>query len=358
MYRGIIQHKGFLTHYLIANIKDRQLEQPVNMGRIWRIVPDGAKLTAPKIPTDAKSLVGFLGHANGWVRDTAQRLLVEKQDTTVTPAIADVVKSGAPLAKIHALWTLEGLAALTPDITTIALKDSDAKVRAAAVRLADRTLVPELVKLVSDPSVDVQIALGFALSGYPEAQDATLTLARSASAEPMVRDAIISGLRGRELETLEALLGGKPAPSGMLGALAASVMNERRAARVEKLITLIGAQPANGPVQLALLEGASGKNAPKGAPKPKLLYLTAEAPELAKLTAGADAKVKPFAGCPGWTSRMAKQAGSSTAAGGETAHSGGTATFRVWQAGLHDVVHSLPPAEWAGDGRLGPIACR
>jgi mono/diheme cytochrome c family protein/glucose/arabinose dehydrogenase len=294
MYRGIIQHKGFLTHYLIANIKDRNLEQPVNRGRIWRIVPDGAKLTAPKLPTDAKSLVGLLGHANGWVRDTAQRLLVEKQDTTVTAAIAEVVKTGAPLAKIHALWTLEGLAALTPDVTTVALKDGDAKVRAAAVRLADRTLVPELAKLVSDPSIDVQIALGFALSGFPEAQDATLTLARNASADAMVRDAIVSGLRGRELEALEALIGGKSAPAGTLGALAASVMNERRAARVEKLLKLISAQPANGPVQLALLEGASGKNAAKGGPKPKLLYLTAEVPELAKLTEGADAKAKPL----------------------------------------------------------------
>ena len=43
MYRGVIQHKGFLTHYLVQNIKDRELEQPVVQGRIWRIVPDGAK---------------------------------------------------------------------------------------------------------------------------------------------------------------------------------------------------------------------------------------------------------------------------------------------------------------------------
>jgi hypothetical protein len=40
MYRGIIQHQSFLTHYLIANIEARKLEQPFNMGRIWRIVPD------------------------------------------------------------------------------------------------------------------------------------------------------------------------------------------------------------------------------------------------------------------------------------------------------------------------------
>jgi hypothetical protein len=42
MYRGIIQHQSFLTHYLIANIQARKLEQPFNMGRIWRIVPEGS----------------------------------------------------------------------------------------------------------------------------------------------------------------------------------------------------------------------------------------------------------------------------------------------------------------------------
>ena len=69
-------------------------------------------------------------------------------------------------------------------------------------------------------------------------------------------------------------------------------MNERKASRVKQLITLIASQ--NGEQQLALLEGASGKNAPKNAPKSKLLYLEAEAPELAKLAASADAKAKPL----------------------------------------------------------------
>src|SRR4029079_16693408 len=77
MYRGVIQHKGFLTHYLIANIKDRNLEQPINCGRIWPIVPDGAKPEAVKLPKESANLVEDLAHKNGWARDTAQRLLVE-----------------------------------------------------------------------------------------------------------------------------------------------------------------------------------------------------------------------------------------------------------------------------------------
>jgi mono/diheme cytochrome c family protein len=294
MYRGVIQHKGFLTHYLVANIKDRQLEQPVNMGRIWRVVPDGAKPQTVKLPKEPAKIVPFLANANGWVRDTAQRVLVEKKDTSVVPALGELVKSGNSLAKIHALWTLEGMGVPSPDTVKIALGDKDAKVRAAAVRLADRSLAPELAKLVNDASVDVQIALGFTASAFPESLEATLTLARRSGSNDLVRDAIVSGLRGRELEVLTQLVNvsDKPAPAPMLAALSGAVMNERKAARVKQLIGLIASQPANSPVQLALLEGAGGKNAPKNAPKPKLLYLENEAPELAKLAAAADAKAK------------------------------------------------------------------
>ena len=291
MYRGVIQHKGFLTHYLVANIKDRKLEQPVNMGRIWRVVPDGAKAQTVKLPAEPAKIVPFLGHANGLVRDNAQRILVEKKDAAVMPALVALVKSGSPLAKIHALWTLEGMGLPAPDAVKLALGDKDAKVRATAVRLADRSLAPELVKLVNDESADVRIALGFAAGSFPESQDAVIALAQKAGDDLLIRDAILSGLRGRELETLQTLLV-KPAPAPIISALAAAVMNERKSARVKQLLTLIAAQKPE--TQVALLEGASGKNAPKNAPKYKLLYLAAEEPELAKLAANADGKAKPL----------------------------------------------------------------
>lgn len=47
MHRGIIQHSGFLTHYLIANIAARKLAPPLDCGRIWRIVPDKAPPEKP-----------------------------------------------------------------------------------------------------------------------------------------------------------------------------------------------------------------------------------------------------------------------------------------------------------------------
>jgi mono/diheme cytochrome c family protein/glucose/arabinose dehydrogenase len=294
MYRGIIQHKGFLTYYLVQNIKDRNLEQPINMGRIWRIVPDKAKAQPGKLPKESAGLVKVLGDENGWKRDTAQRLLVERKDATIVPALNALASNGSTLARIHALWTLEGMGALTPDVLGKAFADANAKVRTTAVRLADRSLVPQVAKLVDDPSIDVRTAVALSLSALPEGLEATLSLARKAGDKLLVRDSIMSGLRGRELEFLETLLksSDKPAPDETLEALAQAIMTERRAARVQSLLSLIVAQPANSPVQLALLSGAGGKF-PKGA-KPKLLYVDAQPEALVKLTASSDAKAKPL----------------------------------------------------------------
>ncbi len=79
MYRGIIQHAGFLTHYLIANIEARKLDQPFDQGRIWRIVPvKGERPAAVKVPAQTAPRVQLLSHANGWVRDAAQRVLKDR----------------------------------------------------------------------------------------------------------------------------------------------------------------------------------------------------------------------------------------------------------------------------------------
>ena len=298
LYRGIIQHKSFLTHYLVANIKDRSLETPFNQGRIWRVVPDKAKVAPVVLPAESGKLVALLESADGWTRDTAQRLLVERKDTEVVPALTNLAKkSKSTLGRLHALWTLDGMGALAPELVSAALKDKDSKVRAAAVRVTGRVQVGELAKMVGDPSVDVQIALGFQLSAFPESHEATLALALSAGSQPLVRDAILSGLRGRELETLQALLEKKSkiAPTAVYEALAQAVLSERRKERVKTLLEVIAAQPANGPAQVALLSGASGKlKTGKSGPAPKLLYLESIPSELAALSATADANAKPL----------------------------------------------------------------
>nr|MBA2760530.1 dehydrogenase [Segetibacter sp.] len=88
MYRGIIQHKTYLTEYLKGEIKSRQLTEPLSCGRIYKIVPKGKQAAAiATMPTNPDSLVKLLQHPNGWIRDQAQQMIVEKKMTQLAPAL-------------------------------------------------------------------------------------------------------------------------------------------------------------------------------------------------------------------------------------------------------------------------------
>ncbi len=279
--RGVIQHKGFITYYLAANITERKLEQPINLGRIYRIVPDGAKPVATKLPKASADIVPLLAHANGWVRDTAQRVLVERADKSVVPAVTTLASEGAPLARLHALWTLEGMSALTPDFITARLQDKDVKVRAAAVRLADPSLTPELIKLVAKADAELRLHLAFKLSDQPgpEVEQALIALLKKGDG-PMLGEAVASGLTGRELEFIEALLklpvaeDATLASTNVLATLAGCVMKERRGSRVTRLLELAAAQPASR--QTTIFGAMAGKQPGKGAPPPNPIRMEAE----------------------------------------------------------------------------------
>src|SRR5690606_12067331 len=81
MYRGIIQHRTYLTDYLKHEIETRGLTLPLGMGRIYRVMPKDADRYWITMPQDVDSLVALLGHANGWVRDKAQQVLVDRRTT-------------------------------------------------------------------------------------------------------------------------------------------------------------------------------------------------------------------------------------------------------------------------------------
>ena len=210
LYRGMLQHPGFLTHYLIANIKARKLETPINQGRIWRIVRDDqAAPKTTKIPVDAAARVKLLTHPNGWVRDSAQRLIVESADVAAaTPLRALLADTQAPAtARLHALWSLDGLAAARADDVRIALKDSDAQVRAAAVRIAPAEMLTELCAIKDEKEILVLAHLAIRLSGahLPDADKAVAELLAAHGDNALVREGALTGARGREVALAKAV---------------------------------------------------------------------------------------------------------------------------------------------------------
>ncbi len=167
MYRGIIQEGNWTREgsYLRKAILQYGLDKNVGHGRIWRLVHDDFK-PGPQPKMDAEKsadLVAHLAHPNGWWRDTAQRTLIVRADKSVTPALQSMARSHAnPLARMHALWTLDGLGALDASLAREKLKDVHPQVRVAALRASetllkagDKTFEADFTTLAKSPDGDL-----------------------------------------------------------------------------------------------------------------------------------------------------------------------------------------------------------
>jgi mono/diheme cytochrome c family protein/glucose/arabinose dehydrogenase len=257
MYHGIIQHRVYLTTYLRNQSLSRGLEQPTGLGRIYRIVREGTHPSAKPHLGKATSaqLVQALSSGNGWQRDTAQRLLIERNDPESIASIRDVVLHGAsPLGRLHALWTLEGMESLEAKAVIPALQDQDPHVRAAAVRVSEdlfktqerRAVAPEVLKRVGDESSVVSLQLAFTLGemNSPEGDAALLEIASAHSGNPYIREAIQTSLGGKELEFVETALARpawKESAAGhdkLLSGLARCVFVEGKTNRINFLFEL------------------------------------------------------------------------------------------------------------------------
>jgi glucose/arabinose dehydrogenase/mono/diheme cytochrome c family protein len=281
MHHGVLQHRIFLTSYLRKQSEMRGLDKTVGLGRIYRVVYE--KNPVPKkakLPRESLELVKEISSPNGWRRDTAQRLLVERDDAKVIPDLREAaVKAPTPQSRAQALWTLEGMTGGLNEATLLkAMSDRNPKVKAAAIRLSEPFLktpskgkiLPVLNRLANDTNGDVRLQLAFTLG---ELEDRTAgysmqLIAMNSARNLYVRDALLTGLWKRELEFLEDMFkqekiwGNKrPGAEELLGSLAQCILTERKTNRIDRLLTLTAS--ANDWQRAALLEGLVGKGAPK-----------------------------------------------------------------------------------------------
>jgi len=176
MYRGIIQDAGWLSPGPRAFIKKVGLSDNNRHGRIWRITHNEgitpAEAAKPRMFDESTiELVAHLEHPHGWWRDTAQRLIILRDDRDAAiPALGSILKSSdSALARLHALWTLEGCSAVSDEHLDTAMKDSDEGVRAAAIQVAEALgKLDTLGELVSDPSPRVAEQLIYSLGTVAE----------------------------------------------------------------------------------------------------------------------------------------------------------------------------------------------
>jgi mono/diheme cytochrome c family protein len=272
MYRGIIQHRAYITEYLRDQIFSRKLEQPTGFGRIYRVVHETTRRdTVPGFATaSAADLVGALSHPNGWWRDTAQQLLVQQSDRTVVPALVKLAHApGDWRTRLHALWTLDGIDAIDPASVRRALEDTSTEVRAAATRIAERWL-PDADHPVhaavargldaADWRVRRQLAASLGTLPPDRRENASVAMLDRNGDDPMVVDAALSGLRGSEAAVLEQLLHRDPRQTpqreAAISMMAATLIRSGQEAAIQKLFVWSAEEGRDPWQRSALLRGA------------------------------------------------------------------------------------------------------
>ena len=203
MNRDLIEGAMFLPPELLKNLK---VNGGDNRGRIYRIVPDQFK--QPVLPKFSEAttteLVSLLEHRNGWHRDTASRLLYERQDQSASESLKKLAtESQFPVARMTAMYSLDGLKALDDQTLLRALDDKVANVRIHAIRLSEGraktspALQEKLIHLTDDQDLNVRYQLAFSLgelkSSSPRNQALSQLVLRDGK-DQWVRLALLSSL--------------------------------------------------------------------------------------------------------------------------------------------------------------------
>jgi mono/diheme cytochrome c family protein/glucose/arabinose dehydrogenase len=293
MYRGVIQQRADVTQYLRDHIVKHELERPTGLGRIYRVMHETTtRDTSPAGFQTSAGLVAALSHPNGWRRDTAQQLLVERRDTTVVPDLIRLIGSAPDWrTRLHALWALDGMDAVQPATVTGALDDPSSDVRVAAVRISERWLgepghpIQALVlKKISDEDWAVRRQLAASLGALPPGtrEEAVASLLGKGGGDPVLLDAALSGIRGLEPVVMERLAGARAADTSgrdaALSMLAATIVRGGQDAAVQQVLSAISEDARPAAVRGAIMSGTEvallGAAAPgdpgarRGAPPP------------------------------------------------------------------------------------------
>lgn len=300
-YRGILQHKEYMTSYLRAQVVERGLETPIGLGRIWRVRHTGGKplAAAPKMSRESTAaLVAHLSHPNGWWRDTAQRLIVERGGDEETIAALRALAADGPneIAAVHAIWTLEGLGKLDADALKSALVLKQPRAVAEVVRAAGTLSGTEkaagvfalIAPLAESGEILVrrQVAASLGRFGDP-AVPVLAGLVVSQEKDLLTGDLAVSGLAGNELALLKALppkhnlrtalietlvkrnekkelgeLASLLEDAGEFRALARASSMQRRATEAVDLLVLVARPETAAATRKAIIEGllAGGKD--------------------------------------------------------------------------------------------------
>lgn len=245
MYRGLIQHRLFVTTFLAKQVQARGLEQPIGRGRIWRVRATGApKVAAPDFSeTSWADLARALESDNGWIRDRVQQVFVEEgaEESKAHGALRELVANTTkPLARLHGAWALAGMRGVVPELWKTLLADPDERVREGALRTSepfvgsDSAMLTQWLQMARKDTALIRAQVIFSLGEVhtDRAERALLELLLEDASDAGDRGRVLSSLARREVFFLEQLLNAdafeseRPGRVELLRLVAASIARE------------------------------------------------------------------------------------------------------------------------------------
>lgn len=221
MHRGMIGHHAYLSPYLKQKVKGNQLDTLINFGRILKVQNEKSKTESfPDFETlKVEELVLLLRHPNGWIRNRAQHYLIFKEKRETIDSLKKLaLQQGNPIAKIHALYALEGLDALSFDFLVDVAKNGSSEVIMHAVVLLETFASKENSKsaallfkdLIERGNNGIDLYLGSSLGAWMGVDrerffPLMVTLLGRYPNKPIFYEAILSGLAEHELYVKESL---------------------------------------------------------------------------------------------------------------------------------------------------------
>jgi mono/diheme cytochrome c family protein/glucose/arabinose dehydrogenase len=224
MYRGLFQHARFLTDFLRDYTVEHGLHEPGGLGkfgRIYRIVREDRDIdyNSPNLyhKTPAE-LTEYLKHRNGWYRDQAQQLLVQRSPEESTGLLEEFITDDSLefYTRLQALWTLEGYDSQVYQSSSLvqfalsALDDDHPRIRASAIRILEPEIrngntdvlqaLDQIIESESAPYVRLQLLASLGEADRPTTLDKVARLIGPHTDDRHFLEMTLTGIYQQELE--------------------------------------------------------------------------------------------------------------------------------------------------------------
>ena len=242
-------------------------------------------------------LVKALGHKNGWIRDTAQRLLADRANLSdyALKSLKKAVTAKNELKAIHALWALEGRGELDPETISQGLYHSSEWVRVHAIRAGEPALAGDSIDgellaaygaSLKDPTFRVRLQAVQSLSvirNEAMVLESVKQIFHPDLPNDYMEDAIVSSLSGHEIAFANSVLRNArwiqdDGRATVLGKLAGALFEKKADEELLQLVTLLKKKDSSDWKVAALIDGlAKTAGRPEARPikvgeRPKAYY--------------------------------------------------------------------------------------